>query len=294
MNMLNRSPLKSGKVVFFAFAITLATSATGCGYRPPINAEEYDPANHPDHKVDLLSQDDTIELYQMLKDTHEVFQQCGLDYWAEGGTMLGAVRSKGIIPWDDDNDTMILDSDVPKLLALRPILSDLGYFLEPVFFGHRIVKTNKTPTQVDIFLMKEQNSELYYDRGDWGTRTVTDSEGQLQTKPIFIRRDEVFPTQEVEFGPIKVKIPHDPNPYLDNLFKGWKDVAFTYGHAGQRKFKIDLNAHPEFRNPAPLDPKTLTSINVSASIKDRVPKDLKCPKPEASRGLPFPVFYDGT
>jgi hypothetical protein len=141
--------------------------------------------------------------------------------------------------------------------------------------------------------MKDQNGDFYYDKGDWGTRTVTDSSGQSHTGPIFIKRDEVFPPQEVTFGPVKVNIPRDPNPYLDNMFKGWKDVAFTYGHAGQRKFKIDLNAYPEFKAPAPLDPETLKSIDVSASIEDRVPKDLKCPKLERGSGLPFPSFFDG-
>ena len=51
----------------------------------------------------------------LLKKLLEVCEKHNLRIWAEGGTMLGTVREKGYIPWDDDIDMAMLREDYDKL-----------------------------------------------------------------------------------------------------------------------------------------------------------------------------------
>lgn len=64
-----------------------------------------------------LSADDmkTLEL-NMLKDISEFCDQSGLRYYLCGGTLLGAVRHQGFIPWDDDMDIAMPRPDYEKFL----------------------------------------------------------------------------------------------------------------------------------------------------------------------------------
>lgn len=94
------------------------------------DARFYEPETRGGYTVSAaMKQVWAVEL-ELLEQFQQVCRQHGLRYFAAGGTLLGAVRHGGFIPWDDDIDLWMPRADYDRLLTVAPTAFSPPYFFQ--------------------------------------------------------------------------------------------------------------------------------------------------------------------
>ena len=86
----------------------------------------------------------------MLDEVERICRKYGLRYFADSGTLIGAVRDKGYIPWDDDIDLAMLREDYERFVKVAPRELGEGLKLQTVYTeenylrGHAQIRDGRT------------------------------------------------------------------------------------------------------------------------------------------------------
>ncbi len=70
---------------------------------------------NPDGSVLRATQ---MRMLEILEHVDKLCREHGINYWLSSGTLIGAVRHGGFIPWDDDVDIEMPEADYTRLIAL--------------------------------------------------------------------------------------------------------------------------------------------------------------------------------
>jgi lipopolysaccharide cholinephosphotransferase len=206
--------------------------------------------------------------YRLLQDVHTAMELYGVSYFIESGTVLGAMRHGGIIPWDDDMDIAMMDTEVKRFEShVIPHLKKMGYdidfsdgdsdqpytrFDQGVWHGYK-VSNGVCHLDISVFEKKPNGKVRYI------TNVYPD---------YFFYETELFPLKRYTFGPLVVWGPNNPVPYLNRGYKDWQTKAVF---DGCQAFPIDRIV-------------ANWSLMKDISTPSSVPSDTACATPQQPKG----------
>lgn len=199
------------------------------------------------------------ELYHIIYDFDRFCTANQIEYWVEGGTLIGAIRHGGIIPWDDDADVQMTTASYNRLLKLEDAM--FVYNLAIVYeteFGNlmKIIRPNPSNPDswefpfIDVFKVKKQGDNLIYTEKIW----------RDSVRGGRIKISDLYPLKRVKFGNYMVNAPANSKAYLkENYGPDVLSTAYFEGlHTGNydtevgEKLKITkfTPAKPFYKSPA--------------------------------------------
>lgn len=216
------------------------------------------------------------QLVSIIKFTSELLNYHEIPYWMNGGTMLGAVRHGGLIPWDDDADFNVLQEDIKRIIALRPILRVLGFGLVKFWGGYKIYRLDgkviehmgrKLPWKfpfIDLF-----PTEITLNKSRVPYKTVMNNltkysnynveyyvnEAKLKYKDEHMKVGDTFPLKKYKFHDFHLN-GSKTFKFFNKAYPKWKTKVYkNYNHEKEEMIRPPIFVNFVTKSPAVLDKK---------------------------------------
>lgn len=147
-------------------------------------------------------------------------ERVGFSYQLAYGTLLGAIRHGGFIPWDDDIDVSMTTSDLERFIAAAHHLPEELVLLRmnknfwKLMDRYSIIsKDGKRGIALDIFLLEEEGQRLEF---------INVHRYAYQS----LERADVFPVQRVPFAQADctLPVPARPERVLETIYRNWRQL----------------------------------------------------------------------
>lgn len=120
-----------------------------------------------DFKVDRNRKKLWMISLDMLLLFDRVCKKHGLQYFLGAGTLLGAVRHKGFVPWDDDVDVFMKRKDYEKFLLLKDEFEYPYFFQTPqtdpgYFYSFAKIRNSNTTSFIKEFAYQGFNQGIWF------------------------------------------------------------------------------------------------------------------------------------
>lgn len=125
---------------------------------------------------------------ELLSELQRVCNLLKLRVFASGGTLLGGVRHKGFIPWDDDIDVIMFRKDYEILLKEAPGLLNEGFFLQSTY-SDKIVRSHAQLRKSGTTCFLKEDYRARYHRGIFIDIFIYDKIPEDENERFFFKQE---------------------------------------------------------------------------------------------------------
>lgn len=164
------------------------------------------------------------KLYNMMEKLDAVMRKNSIVYFIGFGTLLGAVREKSIILWDDDIDILI---ERAELEALKTIdLTPLGLTLDYRDHIWRVNSLDSEYPYIDLFEI-EHNTKL-----NLLVFSEQANRDRWSDQKFGLKLSEVFPLKNYRLGRLTLKGPRNYDSILTRGYGDYMTPVYWKAHGG--------------------------------------------------------------
>ena len=220
-----------------------------------------------------LSEENYQIYMDLLKTFTSVMEKNKLTYFLYGGSLLGSIRHRDIIPWDDEIDLMINASEETKIVKVMKKLEPKYklystnakqscwkfYSEQSKYVLNKLVGTRWKWPFLDLWLFDEFQNGTIFDIS-------------LKPRPLYYQKNVTFPLKRRPFGNFMPFTPKEPEKFLGDQYDLTQCVSPNYNHA------IEFTLHTSITVPCsklhdfyPFVKKTTTEKHFKETLV--LPKD---------------------
>ena len=184
------------------------------------------------------------ETKKLIKDTQIYFNKSNIQFFVINGTLLGLIRHKGFIPWNDSLNISIDKEYFKQIVKDKKLFNDNGYDIYSF-------KNKNNITSIKIFYknkkkVKNKNwswpyIEIFGYYKDSDKVVLEDQEEKFNFK-----NDDIFPLKTNLFEDIPLNIPNNSDNVLNKLYgKDWEEICYSssynhvYNRPNSKRYKVN-------------------------------------------------------
>ncbi|OYT52917.1 MAG: hypothetical protein B6U72_07245 [Candidatus Altiarchaeales archaeon ex4484_2] len=93
-----------------------------------------------------------------LRDIKDILDRADIEYWLDHGSLLGAVRDKRFIPWDNDIDLSTMSTEIDKIIAEIPEIEKRGFKIIVTDFN---IEMRRSSVPINIIVMRLKGDAVW-------------------------------------------------------------------------------------------------------------------------------------